>query len=450
MINHKLNQQFIYKKFIFLFDHNQQSIQLRRPHVTEPANASAVAHWLQIQQQYLEMWLSLAQQLLETTTPSTKTNQSPSPWSEMLELYWQTLGPSFTPEVRTIVRKFIDQSKNFSQFNNALLEAVQKTENSDQPAPWLNAWNANFNDVYNNFSKFLLESDNSLNIWQSLHNNGWRMMMFNMPFLSSLNSTTLSGGMQENLEKLLSMPTLGYTLEWQTKWQEGLKHWQAFQIAQQEYSEILNKISLRSIELLRKKSTELVGEHETTSSSPKTMREIYDLWVECGEEAYAEFVGTEEYAQANANLINTLMACKRYEQQMTDSWLSLLNMPTRKELDTFSLRMQQMRRELKILQTKQATNEIDILTCQINGLRAELEMLKAAKTNSTSAATTVMTKPAAIPAKPVPASKSATTPKKTTKKTIATLPDSASHSTSSTSATASMPTPPATSDKQGE
>ena len=420
--------------------------------MTEPANASAVAHCLQIQQQYLEMWLSLAQQLLETTTPSTKTHQSPSPWSEVLELYWQTLGPSFTPEVRTIVRKFIDQGKNFSQFNNALLEAVQKTANSDQPAAWLNAWNANFNDVYNNFSKFLLEDGNSLNIWQSLHSNGWRMMMFNMPFLSSLNSTTLSGGMQENLEKLLSMPSLGYAREWQAKWQEGLKHWQAFQTAQQEYSEILNKISLRSIELLRKKSTELVEENETTPSSPKTMREIYDLWVECGEEAYAEFVCTEEYAQANANLINTLMACKLYEQQMTDSWLSLLNMPTRKELDTFSLRMQQMRRELKILQAKQSTNEIDILTCQINGLRAELETLKAAKANPNSVATTTTTKLAVIPVKAVPASKSATppTPKKATKKSMMTLPDSSSNSISSTSATASMPTPPSTSDKQGK
>lgn len=415
--------------------------------MTEPANASAVAHWLQIQQQYLEMWLSLAQQLLETTTSSTA-NKSQSTWSDMLELYWQTLGPGFTPEVRTIVRKFVDQSKNFSQFNNALLEAVQKTADSDQPAPWLNAWNANFNDAYSNFSKFLVEGDNQLNIWKLLQSNWWRMMMFTTPLLPNLNATTLSGGMQENLEKLLSMPTLGHTREWQAKWQEGIKHWQAFQTAQQEYSDLLNKISLRSVELLRDKTRAFATTDEATpaQTSPKTMREVYDLWVECGEEAYAEFAGTEEYVQANANLINSLMACKLYEQEMTDSLLNMLNMPTRKELDTFSLRMQQMRRELKILQAKQVTNEIDVLTCQINGLRAELETLKAAKNHPTSATTTMVVKPAITPAKPVPASKSAAT-KKTTKKTTAPSPEPSSHSTS---ATASINLPPSTSDKQGE
>jgi polyhydroxyalkanoate synthase subunit PhaE len=419
--------------------------------VTEPAKASVVAHWLQLQQQYWEMWQTLARQLLDS--PPADANPSKSPWSEMLELYWQTLSPSLTPEIRTIVRKFIDQSKNFSQFNNALLEAVQKTADStdsDLSSPWLNAWGANFNDIYNNFSKFLTETDGSLNVWQLLQSNWWRMMMFSASFSHSPSFTIPSGGMQENLEKLLSMPTLGYTRTWQAKWQDGIKHWQAFQTAQQDYSGILNQISLRSIELLREKTRIFTKESDAHAAPemPKTMRAIYDLWVECGEEAYAEFVRTEEYAQINANLINTLMACKHYEQEMTDSLLNALNMPTRKELDTFSLRMQQMRRELKILQAKQVTGEIDILTSQINVLRAEMDTLKAAKSNIM--ATPAVTKSIVAPTKSIPASKTATSSKKTAKKTISRT-DSPSHSTDSSTATpSSLPPPPSTSDKQGK
>ncbi len=374
--------------------------------MTEQANPSVVAHWLQLQQQYWEMWLNLAQQLTETST--TEGNQVRHPWRDVLDLYWQTLEPSFTPEVRAIVHKFIDQGKNFSQFNNALLTAVQNAANTEQPTPWLNTWQANFGDMYNNFSKFVTEKDSPLNVWQLLHSNWWRMMMFTVP-MSPMSFESLDGGLRENLEKLLTLPTLGYTREWQHKWQNGIKLWRTFQTAQQEYSKVLNKISLRSIELLRERATDFTENSESSAErAPKTMRAIYDLWVECGEQAYAECVRTEEYIQAHANVINSLMACKYYEQEMTDELLSALNMPTRRELDTFSLRMQQMRRELKILQAKQVTTEIDALTCQVNVLRAELETLKAAKSAPA---------PATPPAKAVAAPKTPATHKPPVKKT---------------------------------
>lgn len=405
--------------------------------MTEQANASVVAHWLQLQQQYWEMWLNLAQQLIETSTA--QGHQSQHPWREMLDLYWQTLEPSFAPEVRVIVRKFIDQGKNFSQFNNALLEAVQNSANSEQPHLF-NTWQANFGDMYNNFAKFLTEKGSPLNVWQLLHSNWWRMMMFTVP-MSPINFESIDGGFKENFEKLLTLPTWGYTREWQHKWQEGIKHWRTFQTAQQEYSEVLNKISLRSVELLREKAGEFAKNLETPTT-PKNMRAIYDLWVECGEQAYAEFVRTEEYIQAHANVINSLMACKHYEQEMTDELLSALNMPTRRELDTFSLRMQQMRRELKILQAKQVTNEIDTLTCQINILRAEVESLKAAAKSAPPAP--------APPTKAVAAPKTPTThktPSKRTKKTATTFPTPPAVSVTDTPPPAATPID---ADKQGK
>lgn len=411
--------------------------------MTEQVNASVVAHWLQLQQQYWEMWLSLAQQLIETS--NSQGHQSQHPWREMLDVYWQTLEPSFAPDVRVIVRKFIDQGKNFSQFNNALLEAVQNAANSNQPHPWLNTWQANFGDMYNNFAKFLTEKDSPLNIWQLLHSNWWRMMMFTVP-MSPMNFEKIDGGFRENFEKLLTLPTLGYTREWQQKWQEGIKRWRAFQTAQQEYSEVLNKISLRSIELLREKAGTFTENSESSTESPKTMRAIYDLWVECGEQAYGECVNTEEYIQAHANVINSLMACKYYEQEMTDELLGALNMPTRKELDTFSLRMQQMRRELKILQAKQVTNEIDALTCQVNVLRAELETFKNAA-KSTPAPTTPPTKTVAAPKTPNLSKKSS----KRTKKIAITATTHAPPVPPAPATDVPLPVaPPADADKQGK
>lgn len=53
-----------------------------------------------------------------------------------------------------------------------------------------------------------------------------------------------------------------------------------------------------------------------------------------------------------------------------------MNMPTRCELDTLSLRMQQLRRENKILQAEQDGSVLDEVRQELYSLHDEVEMLK--------------------------------------------------------------------------
>ena len=42
---------------------------------------------------------------------------------------------------------------------------------------------------------------------------------------------------------------------------------------------------------------------------PKSLRELYDLWVEVSEEHYAEFAMSEEYQALYGDMVNKLMVC---------------------------------------------------------------------------------------------------------------------------------------------
>ncbi|MFQ5936933.1 MAG: poly(R)-hydroxyalkanoic acid synthase subunit PhaE, partial [Acidiferrobacterales bacterium] len=85
-----------------------------------------------------------------------------------------------------------------------------------------------------------------------------------------------------------------------------------------------------------------------------TARELYDVWVDCCEDVYGDYVATDEYAELHARLVNTLMALKRHAGAIIDEVLGAMNMPTRREVNTLHHRLQQMRREGNAMRTESA------------------------------------------------------------------------------------------------
>ena len=76
-----------------------------------------------------------------------------------------------------------------------------------------------------------------------------------------------------------------------------------------------------------------------------SLREIYDLWVDANEKAYADFVYTDEYSELYGRMTNSLMAVKKHNRNYIDEILASLNMPTRKGMNTMLKRQQEIRRE---------------------------------------------------------------------------------------------------------
>lgn len=171
---------------------------------------------------------------------------------------------------------------------------------------------------------------------------------------------------------LLSMPTIGYTREWQEELQRWgllwLDHFQALQA----YVLALSGTTAKAIDLFADEVYEKAKKGETFES----LRALYNLWIDCSEQAYNDLSTSDEFTQAQSRLTNSVFAVKRQEQKMIEEVLSAFNMPTRRELDTSHRRVHQLQR--RVWQLEQTLDESGImeLKAEVSVLQRELEALR--------------------------------------------------------------------------
>jgi class III poly(R)-hydroxyalkanoic acid synthase PhaE subunit len=149
----------------------------------------------------------------------------------------------------------------------------------------------------------------------------------------------------ERIDRFLSIPGVGYTREWQEHLQEHGRLWFDYQRTFQRYAAGFNELGLKCVERFEQKLKAFASEGKSVGAA----RELYDLWVDCCEEVYGEYVSTDEYAELHAQLVNTLMQVKRHAGALIDESLGAMNMPTRREVNTLHRRLQETRREGKTL-----------------------------------------------------------------------------------------------------
>ncbi len=150
------------------------------------------------------------------------------------------------------------------------------------------------------------------------------------------------------MNKFLSAPGVGYTREWQEQLQTQARLLLDYQNAYNEYAAGYAQIGLQSVERLEA----LLKERRKDDKSATGMRELYDLWVDCCEDAYGEYVSTDEYAELHGRLVNRLMALKQHSREMIDELLGAIGMPTRLETNTLHRRLQEVRREGRAIRTE--------------------------------------------------------------------------------------------------
>ncbi|MEM7465691.1 MAG: poly(R)-hydroxyalkanoic acid synthase subunit PhaE [Pseudomonadota bacterium] len=100
------------------------------------------------------------------------------------------------------------------------------------------------------------------------------------------------------------------------------------------------------------------GEGELSS-----LKEVYDYWVNCAEEAYAERVMTEAYSRDFGEAINAQAAFKVKLTALIDRFLETLNIPNRRELNGIIEHISRLEQRLATLETTKsesanATEEI--------------------------------------------------------------------------------------------
>jgi hypothetical protein len=81
--------------------------------------------------------------------------------------------------------------------------------------------------------------------------------------------------------------------------------WRSYQRTQMEYLELLQGAAREALDRMEEKLNELAVTGKTIAS----LRELYNLWVDCNEETYGRMLRSSAYAMLNGRLINSLLRC---------------------------------------------------------------------------------------------------------------------------------------------
>ncbi len=319
--------------------------------------------WLGFQRNYLEALNAFYPKSEASNPESSEHSTGTNPWTEALDHWWKTMTPTATPQIQDFYSRLIDQGKAYfylvENMSNTFQGAAAATKSASE---WQEAMTKGLESMKSAFTAPAVEAQDAarklMGLWELPLDNWQRMVssMSIMPgdFLQDLNTVGLDQmkqSVQGHLDQFLSVPGVGQMRERQDQTQELTRLWLNYQNALQDYALVYSELGVKSVERLQRS----FGKLEREDQALNNLRDVYDLWVDCCETVYSDFVNTEDYAKAHGQLVNALMALKHHSRIMIDEVLGALNMPTRRELETIHSRFQLLRRESVDLKTELST-----------------------------------------------------------------------------------------------
>lgn len=370
--------------------------------------------WMNSQQNYWKSWADMAQRGMKA--PEAPKN----PLADGLAQWWQAVSPMAPPAGRDVFDKLMEVSKGYYTLAERFMSGAQAKPDGGMEA--INGWLDGMQKMWGDWSQmgaafrpegmFPHEQFKGLSTFWDLPMDTWNRLAANvMPMPGDFTKAFHPEGgnpMQQQVNKFLSVPAVGYSRESQEQYQVLAQRQMDYMAATQAYQMAFGKLGMESAKGFQAALQERVKEGKPISS----LRELYDQWVEMSEASYAEFVMTEEYQTLYGRLVNTLLALKQQMARMVDQTLEAMNMPTHAEISTLQCRQQELRRDnLKLHK-------------ELKAIQAQLEAMRQSMLQMQTAASAATPKAAAEPA-PAKAAAPKAASEKTAPKPVAAKPAAA-------------------------
>lgn len=303
--------------------------------------------WMNVQRQYWEQWNDLQQQTMGFNKPPA------NPWEQAMDHWWGAVRNAVPPTGQDFYSKMMDQGKDFFRMAEKVMPAAGGQESATE------TWTRLLSSLTESFQQAPgmdgLKQANGF--WEMPLDNWNRMASALSPVPGDALRGMPTGSVKEHLDRVLGAPGLGYTRESQAQYQSFAQATLEYQEAMAEYAMLFTQMGEKSVRVLQEK---------VKDTPIESARQLYDTWIGCCEEVYAEQVMTPEYIALHGRLVNALMLVKSRWGEILNEYLSMLNVPTRDDLRTLQIRMQEQRRENKTLRS------------EVNALRKLVEKISAA------------------------------------------------------------------------
>ena len=102
-----------------------------------------------------------------------------------------------------------------------------------------------------------------------------------------------------------AIASLGFPASMALRTDSNADAWQAHQRAQTQYLGLLRQAAKDALDLMEQRLTTQAAAGLTVDS----LRDLYNLWVECNEETYGQMLRSAEYGEFSGRLLNTLLHC---------------------------------------------------------------------------------------------------------------------------------------------
>ncbi|MGD2056251.1 MAG: class III poly(R)-hydroxyalkanoic acid synthase subunit PhaE [Gammaproteobacteria bacterium] len=313
--------------------------------------------WRDAQKQYLDAWMRLSGEGREWPGARAPFDWGgAAPWSEPLQQWSRLMTQALPPDSRDISTRLFDLGKSYLSMGETFWHLLQQGQGLTGSAT---DWQEALKNALSAAGGLNLTREACADPWSGLATfwglplNTWQRFACSLsPFPGEMEkalrpeSVAQPSEMTKVMRQFLSLPPVGYTREWQEQAQEWVQHYMDYARALQDFMRLLGTVGQRATELF----SERLAAQFREGASLEGLRAAYNLWIDCGEEAYAEVVATPEFPHLQAQMVNSLMRLKRQEQEMVNEVMTALNMPTRQEMDTSHKRVYELQRQLSALQ----------------------------------------------------------------------------------------------------
>lgn len=326
--------------------------------------------WLSVQKKYWEQWTDMSRKAMGTDLPKT------NPWESALDHWWKAIAPAAPDMSRDFIERMMEQGKTFFRMADGFTRNLPQAGGAVEDG-WKGVTKA-LDEMQKAFGAGLGGGDATLDkmmaFWELPYDNWQRMASSLSPMPGDILRNMPHDTVKDSLNRVLSAPGLGYTREEQSQYQDLMRRSMSYQKVLQEYASFFSQLGVRATERMR----DTLIEMQESDKSIDSARTLYDTWVGCCEEVYAEEVKSAEYARIHGELVNAQMALKQRMSIMVDEALGAMNMPTRSELRTLQDRVQETRRENKSLARKVEALEKRLATQSGDNNNAEAQAKPAA------------------------------------------------------------------------
>ncbi len=310
-------------------------------------------------------------------------------WQQAMEFWWNNFNPQMPGFVSPTAQRLMEQSKTFYFLGQHLTELLENFSGASKKSE---TFLQGLADQIENM-KSVIEASQTighqsvsdvLDAWQ-VPGEAWHSLLRNLPGVDQdLTQALKTDDLDAFMDKYLNLPGVGYAREFQEKLQKNLFLLRQFLKSNEDYNDAMSKIGVQALDHLHERILKMSEEGEEISS----LRQIYNIWVDCNEEAYANFVFSKEYSVLYGDLVNSLTAYKKQSNEIRDELMQASSLPTRTDLEAMQKQTASLVKKLNKAISKSRNDAL-----RIEELEAQLVEIK---NNSGTDSQTIKRKPVAI------------------------------------------------------